>query len=146
MKPPFTKQMSSSPISISLPDSSSHSAPPPAETAEALLPIKPVMKKNQKTSPAWKYFVSLHPTRELYSKTLFVCLLCWEHGVNKTISVGLKGNASPTALINHLRASYEDEYKEIIASKGAKKSDKPALDQMLIMNIMLPKQDTKFFI
>jgi len=138
--------MSSSPISISLPDSSSHSAPPPAETAEALLPIKPVMKKNQKTSPAWKYFVSLRPTRELYSKTLFVCLLCWEHGVNKAIYVGLKGNVSPTALINHLRASHEDEYKEIIASKGAKKSDKPALDQMLIMNIMLPKQDTKFLI
>jgi hypothetical protein len=71
-------------------------------------------------------------------------LLCREHGVNKTVSVGLKGNVSPTALINHLRASHEDEYKEIVASKGVKKSDKPATDQMIITNIMLPKQDTKF--
>ena len=140
--------MASNPISISVTDSSS--APPPAETAEAvppaedLLPIKPVTKKNRKTSPAWKYFVSLHPTCELYSKTLFVCLLCRERGVNKTVSVGLKGNVSPTALINHLRATHEDEYKLIVASKGVKKSYKPATDQMTITNMMLPKQDIKF--
>jgi len=82
--------MSSNPISVSVTDSSSYSAPPPAETAEAvppaedLLPIKPVMKK-----------IGKHP---LLGNILFPFILPVSYILKLCFSVCYAGNMVLTRL------------------------------------------------
>ncbi len=70
--------------------------------------------KNSRTNPVWKYFqhfdILYHPDKSYHR----CCLVFWQCGVDKSISVWMK--SSPAPLINHLRP-HPEQYQEYISMK-----------------------------
>jgi hypothetical protein len=105
----------------------------------ALLPVKRSSFNNRRSSPAWSFFLPIDPRHQSYSKNILVCMLCREKGVNKTVSIGIRGNASPTALINHIRSKHFEVYNEVLVKKVVNGTG----IQAAITQHMKPKEDVK---